>query len=152
MPLYSQLIALKEYVRLDLVFNKTLKQMVIVCLFLLILFMMIIGLLNITQLRVGHNVLADRFLPYLPIILMMIPVLLLQFVSSWANYLRCHKKEPFLANSIVSGLLCCLSTIIFGRMYGLYGVTIGYCVINIMMFPWSYWIYKTKKAEWHKLI
>lgn len=151
-PLYSKLIALRDYVQLDTIFNKTLKQMVIVCLFLLILFMMIIGLLNITQLRVGHNVLADRFLPYLPIILMMIPVLLLQFVSSWANYLRCHKKEPFLANSIVSGLLCCLSTIIFGRMYGLYGVTIGYCVINIMMFPWSYWIYKTKKAEWHKLI
>ena len=149
-PLYSKLIALKEYVQLDLIFIKTLKQMVSVCVCLLIVFFIVLWLLNVTKIGFGNHIIADRFLPYLPTIFMVIPILLSQFVSSWANYLRCHKKEPFLVNSIVAGISCCLSTILLGKYFGLYGITIGYCMINILMFPWSYMIFKTKKAEWHK--
>lgn len=148
-PLYSQLIAIKDYVQLDNIFNKTLKQMVAVCFMLLVAFFFVIWLLNITQLQFNGNVLAERFLDYIPLILMMLPVFLQQFVSSWATYLRCHKQEPFLLNSICAGIACCLSTLLFGKLYGLYGITIGYCTISILFFPWGYWIYKTKKAEWH---
>ena len=148
-PLYSQLIAIKDYVQLDNIFNKTLKQMVAVCFMLLVAFFFVIWLLNITQLQFNGNVLAERFLDYIPLILMMLPVFLQQFVNSWATYLRCHKQEPFLLNSICAGIACCLSTLLFGKLYGLYGITIGYCIISILFFPWGYWIYKTKKAEWH---
>ena len=140
-PLYSKLIALKDYVQLDVIFNKTLKQMILICTFLLILFYVFITLIRMTQFQIGDTIFADRFLDYLPMLLMMIPVLLQQFVNSWATYLRCHKKEPFLVNSIVAGSLCMGSTLLFGNMYGLYGVTIGYCVIQICMFPWGGWIY-----------
>lgn len=148
-PLYSKLIALKDYAQLDMIFKKTLKQMVAVCFMLLVAFFFIIWLLNITKLEFGGNVIAGRFLSYWPMLLMMIPVFLQQYISSWATYLRCHKQEPFLVNSICGGVACCLSTFIFGRLYGLYGITIGYCVISILFFPWGYWIYKTKKSEWH---
>lgn len=148
-PLYSQLIALKDYVHLDDIFNKTLKQMVAVCFVLLVAFLFIIWLLNITKLEFGGNVIAGRFLSYWPMLLMMIPVFLQQYINSWATYLRCHKQEPFLLNSICAGIACCLSTIIFGKLYGLYGITIGYCVIQCLFFPWGYWIYITKKREWH---
>lgn len=149
-PLYSQLIALKDYVQLDSIFNKTLKQMVAVCFMLLLAFFFVIWLLNITQLQFNGNVLADRFLSYGPLLLMMLPVFLQQYVSSWATYLRCHKQEPFLVNSICAGFACSLSTFIFGKLYGLYGITIGYCIIQCLFFPWGYWIYKTKKIEWHR--
>lgn len=149
-PLYSQLIALKDYVQLDAIFNKTLKQMAAVCFMLLVAFFFVIWFLNITQLQFNDNVIADRFLTYWPMLLMMLPVFLQQFVSSWATYLRCHKQEPFLINSICVGIACCLSTFIFGKLYGLYGITIGYCVIQCLFFPWGYWIFKTKKSEWHK--
>lgn len=148
-PLFSKLIALKDYVQLDIIYKKTHYQLISVCIFLLSFFFIIIWVLNISQLKVGNNVFADRFLPYVPMLLMMISILLSQFVSSWANYLRCHKKEPFLAFSIVSGIACCLSTIIFGKLYGLYGITIGFLIIKILMLPWGYWVYKTKKEEWH---
>lgn len=148
-PYYSQLIALKEYVTLDNLFNKTLKQMSSICLFLLVSFFAIIWLLNISQFKFGDNVLADRFLGYVPTILMMVPVYLQQYVNSWATYLRCHKKEPFLVNSVCSGIVSCLSTLILGRMFGLYGVTVSYFAIAILFFPWGYWIFKTKKTEWH---
>lgn len=149
-PLYSKLIALKDYVQLDTIFNKTLRQMTAVCFMLLVAFFAVIWILNVSQIRFGGNVIANRFLPYLPMILMMIPVYLQQYINSWATYLRCHKQEPFLMNSICAGIACCASTLILGKLYGLYGITIGYCTISILFFPWGYWIYKTKKAEWHK--
>lgn len=148
-PLYSKMIALKDYVQLDTLFNKTLRQMTAVCMALLLAFFAVIWLLNLTQLRIGDNVIAERFLPYLPMMLMMIPVYLQQYINSWATYLRCHKKEPFLVNSICAGIACCLSTFILGNLYGLYGITVGYCTISVLFFPWGYWIYRTKKAEWH---
>ncbi|WP_091816736.1 lipopolysaccharide biosynthesis protein [Prevotella communis] len=149
-PLYSKYIATKDYVNLDNTFNKTLKQMSGVCLVLIFAFVFVIWVLNVSQLQFGQSIIANRFLPYLPMTLMLIPMFLQQFTYSWATYLRCHKQEPFLLNSICCGLACCFSTFTFGNLYGLYGVTVGYCVISILFFPWGYWIYKTKKAEWHK--
>jgi O-antigen/teichoic acid export membrane protein len=144
-PTYSSMIAQKNYWQLDNLFDKTLKQSVIINgSGLVILF------LGIYFLKYFHFPLGNRFLPYFPLVLMMIPIFLNQFVSSWATYLRCHKKEPFLINSIVGGVSCSLSTILLGKYFGLIGITSGYCLIAVSMFPWSYYIFKSKKKEWHK--
>jgi O-antigen/teichoic acid export membrane protein len=146
-PTYSSLIAQKKYWLLDNLFDKTLKQSVIingsglVILFLAIYF-----------LKYFHFPLGTRFLPYIPLALMATPIFLNQFVSSWATYLRCHKKEPYLINSIVGAILCSLSTVLLGHYFGLIGVTAGYCCIAVSMFPWSYYIFKSKKLEWHRSV
>ena len=142
-PLYSQLIALKDYAQLDSVFIKMLKQMTTICLSLLMLFGMMIWILNITQLKIGNNVVAERFLSYLPIFLLSLTVYLQQYTNAWATYLRCHKQEPFLWYSTVQGILCCSSTLILGKLYGLYGIVMGYTAIFVIMFPWGYWIFKS---------
>lgn len=149
-PVISKLIALKEYINLDTMFNQTLTQMVSVCSVLLVAFFVCLWILNASQLELNGNILADRFLGYLPTLLMMVPVFLQQFTGSWATYLRCHKKEPFLVNSVVGGLLCMASTIGLGNVFGLYGITIGYCCMQIFLCFWAYKIYVSKKAEWHK--
>lgn len=149
-PLYSRLIALKEYIQLDTIFNKTLRQMVTICTMLLVTFLAFITILRATHFTIGGTILADRFLDYFPMLLMMIPVFLQQFVNSWATYLRCHKREPFLVNSVVGGLLCVSNALIFGKFFGLYGLTIGYCAITICMFPWGYWLYYSNKKKWHE--
>ncbi len=148
-PLFSRLIALKDYPQLDKVFNKTLVQMAIVCLVILVLFFLVIFFLDLTQFKLGGNVLAERFLPLLPMFLVALPMFIQLFVFAWATYLRCHKKEPFLVISIVTGVCCMVSTILFGYKYGLYGITVGYCVIQLLTMPWAYYIFKTKKIEWH---
>lgn len=148
-PLYSKLIALNDCVQLDALFKKTLKQMSSICAFLLLAFYLFVFILRITQFELNGTVFGYRFLDYIPMVLMMIPVFLQQFTASWATYLRCHKKEPFLMNSIVGGILCMLSTIGFGNLYGLYDITIGYCAITILMFPWGYWLYYSNKKKWH---
>lgn len=149
-PFFSKMIALKKYIDLDSQFRKAVKQMLSVSTLLLTFFYVFIWVLRSVDFRIGNTVLGERFLGYLPLLLMVIPVLLQQFISSFATYLRCHKQEPFLIFSIVNGILCLLSTFIFGKLFGLYGVTIGYCLVTIIMTPWAYRIYITKKEQWHK--
>lgn len=148
-PLYSRLIAIKDYNELDSIFNRTLKQMTSICLTMLVMLYVFIGILRITHFSIGNTVFADRFLDYLPLFLMMIPIFTQQFVSSWATYLRCHKQEPFLVISVVGGLSCMGSTFLLGNTYGLYGITIGYCIIQLILLPWAYSIFKTYKLKWH---
>lgn len=148
-PQYSMMIELKKYRELDSLFYRTLKQMAIVCGTLLLLALFGVCILRVTNISIGNSVLGERFLDYFPLILMIIPIYLQIFVNSWATYLRCHKEEPFLVNSICNGIACLFSTLFLGKLYGLYGITIGYCVIQILFFPWGYHIFKTKKALWH---
>ncbi len=148
-PLFSNLIALKKYVELDKVFGNTLKQSTLINASTLILMFLVIFTIRFFHLVIGGMYLGDRFLDYLPLILMMTPIFLNQFISSWATYLRCHKKEPFLIISIVTGILCSLSTILLGRCFGIIGITIGYCIITVFTFIWGYAIYLRKKRVWH---
>ncbi len=148
-PLFSKLIALKDYLTLDSMFNKTLKQMTSLSLFLLLLFYLLIWILDLSQIHFGNHILVDRFLDYWPLFFMMVSIYIQQFVSSWAMYLRCHKQEPYLVLSICNGVACLCSTFFLGKTYGLYGVTIGYCTINLLIAPWAYSIFKSKKTKWH---
>lgn len=150
-PLYSSLIALKDFRQLDDTFNKTLKQMALVCFFLLCIMIISISGVRYFNIHINKELLGERFLDYTPMVLMMIPLFINQYISSWATYLRCHKKEPYLVISICTGIACCLSTFILGKYFGIYGVTGGYCFITIVFLPWWYYIYKTKKYQWHEL-
>lgn len=149
-PRLSGFIAQKDYKNLDILFEKTMKQMLLVgtaailCLVLAIYFMQSNKIMFL-----GINI-GERFLPIIPLSLMawsswtMIPI------SPWATYLRCHKKEPLLINSIVMGILCCISTLSFGHLYGLYGIVISFASLRIISVIWIYYTYITKKREWHR--
>lgn len=150
-PLFSKLIALKEYIQLDKIFNKTLYQMKCICLLLLFIFFLFIFILKISKFTINSVYLGDRFLSYVPLLFMICTTYINQNTSSWATYLRCHKEEPFLANSVCAGILSLTSTIVGGKLFGLYGVVIGYFIIQLSLLPWAYSIFKTKKREWHKI-
>lgn len=148
-PLYSGLIAQKNYLQLDQSFNKTLKQSAFINFSALLFMVLIIFLIRLFNIEISGKPLGNRFLNYIPMFFMMVPVFLNQIVGSWATYLRCHKKEPFLINSIAAGILCSLSAVFLGKYFGIMGLTFGYCLITVTMFPWAYYIFKTKKKEWH---
>lgn len=143
-PLWSKLIALREYVSLDCLFRTTMKQVVAICSGLILVFVAAIWVLRALDIPLGA-----RFLDWVPLIFMLVPLFVNQFISAWATYLRCHKREPFLWNSVVGGILCCLSTVILGRLYGVIGMTAGYCVITIGLAFWGYCIFESKKLAWH---
>lgn len=148
-PKYSNLISLHKYNDLDILFGKTVKQMSIVSFFLLLGFYLLIFMLKETKFMIFGNVLADRFIDCEALIFLMVPIFIQLFVNSWATYLRCHKKEPMLIISIVSGVFCMLSTLFLGKYYGLYGIVIGYCIVITVLCPWSYMVFNKCKKTWH---
>jgi O-antigen/teichoic acid export membrane protein len=148
-PLFSTLISNKNYLELDTLFNKSLKQSILINTLLLLFFYSFIFVLKNLEIKIGDTLISDRFIPFLPLFFMMCTILLNLIVSSYATYLRCHKKEPYLINSIVAGVLSTFSTIILGKYYGLLGISAGYLLINIFMFPFAYKIFINKKILWH---
>ena len=149
-PVFSKLIALKKYTELDVLYDRTNLQMSSICFTLLMLLCLFLLCLKHFDLSIGGTILSDRFLPFIPMLFMSGAIFSNIWLTTWGIYLRCHKKEPLLVFSVVSGLLCCVSTLCLGYNFGLYGITIGYFIIMALSIPWVYYIYKTKKIEWHE--
>lgn len=145
-PFFSTLVAQKKYDELDAVFKLTIQQLIFVNVLLISVFIMIVFGLKMLGMSLG-----ERFLGLLPLIFLALTVIVNQAIFSWATYLRCHKQEPFLVNSIVAGFLCAVSTLLLGHLFGLMGIVGGYTVLTIFVgLPWGYLIFKTKKTGWHK--
>ena len=144
-PAFSAFIATRNFKGLNRSFDATLKQLAIVNLGLSAIF---IG--GIFLLQLFHSPFSSRFLSLWPSLLFTITAFANQIIFAWATYLRCHKKEPFLINSIVVGLLVSCSTFIVGKAFGLLGITYGYFLITLCIaVPWSYYIFNFKKRQWH---
>jgi hypothetical protein len=144
-PLFSELIAKREFDKLDIIFNRTVKQMMFIGFSIIIFFIITIYLLEFYNFHFADKLLSINYL-----ILLSMVTMVNQLVFSWATYLRCHKKEPFLINSIVGGLLMSFSTIYLGNIYGINGVVYGYTVLTLFIgLPWAYLIFKKSRVEWH---
>lgn len=148
-PVYSDLIATKRFNELDKLFNKTLLQSSMVNLLGLFIFLSSLLIIKTFHLEIFSKYFGDRFLSAFPLICMAIPILINHIVSSLATYLRCHKEEPMLVQSICIGVLCAASTIFLGKYFGVNGIAFGYCIITIVSLLWTISIFLSKKKEWH---
>lgn len=143
-PLFSKLFAQLDFKFADNLFSKTFKQV------LAINFAGVLSLLFIVSLlRYYHFSLGDRFLPMYLIALLGLSIFLNQMVFSWATYLRCHKREPYLLPSVVSAVSIAASTLVFGKLFGIKGLVFGYVAIIALMKLWEYRIFIVSKKLWH---
>lgn len=144
-PFLSMLISKVEYKTLDINFNRIALQAVSINTFITILFVAVVQVLK--YLHIG---LAERFLSFTPLMCMCLASIINQLIFAFATYLRCHKKEPMLIQSITMGLLVCLSTFVLGKKFGLIGITVSYVLLTCMIsLPWTVYLFFTKKKEWH---
>lgn len=144
-PVFSSLIAHKKFHELNSLFSRTLKNLMSVNFFGIIVFYALLLLLNYL-----NNPFSARFLPLVPMAMLCAVTIVNQLIFSWATFLRCHKQEPFLVNSIVIGVLCAISTLCFGKYIGMIGVVAGYSFIAFFIsLPWAWYIFKTKTQLWH---
>lgn len=145
-PLLSGLIARKEYEQLDLIFNRTVKQACLVSGLLLILFILGVYILQLNNVAIGN-----RFLPIIPLFLLAIATFVNQLISALATYIRCHKQEPFLIQSVVIAIFAAFSTLILGSYFGVMGMTIGYTFLIVFVsLVWTIVIFNTNKVLWHQ--
>ncbi len=101
-------------------------------------------------LNARHLPLATRLLPPLPAGLFLLAAVFMQISTPQSVYLRAHKREPFLALSVVSGLLTGLSTVWLGRFYGATGMGAGYlAVVVLVVLPFGTIIWRRCRAAWH---
>lgn len=143
-PMFSGLIAGENFTTLDNAFKKiTLQSTIINFLGVAFFLFMVIGF------RFSGLSYGNRFLPFVPLFCMSVAIIINHIVGSLAIYLRCHKKEPFLIFSIVTGILCSLSTLILGKKFGVTGMTSGYLAIVICTSFWAFQIFQNKRVEWH---
>ncbi len=143
-PAFSALIAKRQFAELDERFNRTLFQSLSICLAGLITYFVLVHVMQAENFSLGK-----RFLPLLPFLLLVFIAFINQVNYSLSTYLRCHNKEPLLVQSAVIAALSCISTFIFGRMYGVMGITIGYLTVVTISLPWTIFIFNKRKKEWH---
>ncbi|MGM9476208.1 lipopolysaccharide biosynthesis protein [Pedobacter sp. GSP4] len=142
-PLFSSLIAKRNFKELDSIFKKVVLQLSSVNILGLMTF--IFGIIIMVYLKTEYS---NRFLPITAVVLLSIVTLVNQFVGSWATYLRCFKKEPFLLASIVVAGLCVASTLILGHAYGVMGMVYGYTsIVMFISLPWAFAIFKIKSSQ-----
>jgi hypothetical protein len=147
-PAFGGFIAKKEFSKLDNLFFRTLRQSLVVVVLLIVIFIGIVYLLQTIQHPIG-----DRFLPSLPVLLLGSVTIINHIVFAQAAYLRAHKQEPLLVNSIVGAGLITLSTCFLGKWYGALGVTSGYLVLALLLgLGWVTMIFNTKRRLWHRNI
>ncbi|MBB3187207.1 lipopolysaccharide biosynthesis protein [Microbacter margulisiae] len=143
-PTFSKLFAKRDFKFADNLFNKTFKQVLSLNFLGVLALISIIVLLRYFKFSIG-----SRFLPVHLVVILGIGIFVNQMVFSWATYLRCHKKEPYLITSVVTGILAAASTLILGRKFGVNGLVIGYVTIICLMKIWEYRIFIHSKKIWH---
>lgn len=142
---FGSLIARKEYAKLDRMFFQSVKQAFLVC---------AAGTVTVCladiYLNWSHSPLAHRLIDpvSLGILLAAAPLNVLVFAE--ATYLRAHKQEKFLLNSVLGAILVGSSTYFLGRSFGARGVVIGSLLVGLLMgLPLGTYTFLKYRKEWH---
>ena len=146
-PIFGQLIARKEYQSLDRLFFRSLLQALIAVISGGGVLWCTVAVLYAWQIP-----LSQRILGPLPMALLTSVAVINVIIFGMAAYLRAHKEEPFLWNSVIGAVLVTISTYFLGRAFGVIGMASGYCALSAFYgLGYSTWIFVTKRREWHSL-
>jgi hypothetical protein len=125
---FGRMIALRDFKQLDHVFFRSLIQSTGAAL------VAFSGVwMTVLFLRSYHVAFALRLLPPIPLALVMIATIINIVVFAEALYLRAHKQEKFLINSIAGAIWMVPASLFLGRYYGAYGIALGYLVAAIVI-------------------
>ncbi len=148
-PQFSNLIAKKQFHKLNHIFINAFKQSTILNFICLLLLYILINFLKLYENKIGLKGIGERFLSNGPLFFLMIALFFNHIIASLAIYLRCHKKEPLLLQSLIIGILNFSSIIFFGKYYGILAMSIGYMVLITISLFWTLYIFKSKINDWH---
>jgi|HubBroStandDraft_1064217.scaffolds.fasta_scaffold00337_27 hypothetical protein len=143
---FGNLVARGEIRQLDRLFFRTLWQS--------------LGLLMLVAISLFTGLLAaERFFPALALRILPPPVFVLllltalgsHVVQSEALYLRAHKCEPFLLQSVLLAILSTASTIVCARLWGAPAVAVGYFVcLGVLGATSGTYIFQSKRRAWQR--
>jgi hypothetical protein len=123
---FGAMVARKEYAKLDHIFFRTLRQSIVVHMIGALAVWFSIIYINHAQIP-----LSQRLLSPVPFAFLLAATNINIAVFAEALYLRAHKREKFLLNSIFTALLAGSSTFFLGKLYGAQGMVIGYLAVTV---------------------
>lgn len=142
---FGAMIARREFRKLDRIFFSAVTQSTALCLTGALVAWLACLYLNARGLGFAHRMLAP-----LPFGLLLLTVTCNQIVSAEALYLRAHKQEKFLINSVAAAVFMGLSTYFLGRYYAAIGVTAGYLLMTLTIgLGLGTWIFLKYRRLWH---
>lgn len=142
---FGGMVARREYAQMDHLFFRSLRQSVTVfCVGALLV------LLGAIYLNLRHIHFASRLLSPACLAGLLLATAINITVFGQALYLRAHKQEKFLANSIVAAILISASTYLLGRQYGAPGIVAGNLLIAIVVgLPYGTYVFLKYRRLWH---
>ena len=141
---FGTLIATRDTPQLDRIFFRTLRQSI--ALFAAGAVLVIAGVLVAPHVMPR---LSQRIESWPVFVLLLLTALSSHVVQSEAIYLRAHKCEPFLLQSIFIALGTAASVVIFARVSGALGVAVAYfAVLGIAGVTSATTIFVTKRKQW----
>ena len=144
-PLWSSLIAKREYKELDNSVESTLTKSSLVAVLVILGVLAFIAGLQYFDFSLGH-----RFLPLSLCAVFFLSVPINNIINTWATALRCFKKEPFLFQAFFVGLCCVSEMYITAKYFTIEVLICGYfLIVTCVSLPMSYYIFKTKKQEYY---
>lgn len=144
---FGALIAKKEFAQLDHLFFKALRQSLSVC-----TAGALVAWSGVLYLSWARPALAHRVLDPISLGILLATNVLNIIVSAEALYLRAHKQEKFLLNSVLGALLVAPSTYFLGRSYGAFGVVTGSLAIGLFVgLPLGTYTFLKYRRIWHEI-
>lgn len=143
---FGIMVARGDYTQLDRIFFQAMKQALAVCgAGVLVLW------LALAALNWAHQPLAHRLLDPLSFAILLASAPLNVAMFAQAAYLRAHKQEKFLINSVLGAVLVGSSTYILGRSYGALGIVSGSLTISILIgLPLATYTFLKYRRIWHE--
>jgi hypothetical protein len=101
-------------------------------------------------LNAGHLRFAARLLTPLCLAGLLLATLVNVVVFGEALYLRAHKQEKFLLNSVLGAVLVATSTVLLGRHYGAEGIVAGNLATALVVgLPLGTYMFVKYRRLWH---
>ena len=141
---FGTLIARKEYRLLDQTFFQALRQS-----FAVSVAGALTAWLGCVYLNLKNLSFAQRLLDPLALGFLLLYMIANVVIFAEAYYLRAHKKEVFLASSVVGAISVTVCTLIFGRRYGALGIAVSTCLLNCGGLVWATWMFRKYRKLWH---
>ena len=142
---FGALIARRQFDQLDRLFFRALRQSVAVCAAGASAILLAAIWLNAAHVRFAHRILAPALLA-----LLLAAALINVVVFAEALYLRAHKQEKFLLNSVLGAVLVAASTLVLGKYFGAAGIVTGNFAIGLLTgLPLGTWVFVKYRRLWH---
>ena len=143
---FGALIARKDYLALDTLFFRALRQSAGVFMAGALLVWMGAMYLNWV-----HAPFAQRLLTPVSLAILLLSTFLNVVIFGEALYLRAHKQEKFLIPSVAGAILVACSTYFLGKHFGALGMVSGNLTIGLLMgLPSGTFIFLKYRRAWHE--